>query len=46
MLGLSVGIESLELIIGTAPAPVLNAAKEWAIANQGILMATWQELNG
>jgi Domain of unknown function (DUF4160) len=42
----SVGIVSLELIIGTAPSPVLNAAREWAIGNQAMLMATWQELNG
>jgi Domain of unknown function (DUF4160) len=41
----SVGIASLELIIGNVPTPVLNAAREWAAGNQGILLATWQELN-
>jgi Domain of unknown function (DUF4160) len=41
----SVGIASLELIIGNVPAPVLNAAREWAAGDQGILLATWQELN-
>jgi Domain of unknown function (DUF4160) len=42
----SVGIVSLELIIGSASTPVLNAAREWAAGNQALLMATWQELNG
>jgi hypothetical protein len=42
----SVAIRSLELIIGTAPAPVLRASREWAAANTAQLMATWQELNG
>lgn len=42
----SVGIATLELIIGTAPAPVLSPAKQWAQENQALLMATWQELNG
>jgi Domain of unknown function (DUF4160) len=41
----SVGIASLELIIGNVPTPVLNAAREWAAGNQVILLATWQELN-
>jgi hypothetical protein len=41
----SVGIALLELIIGNVPAPVLNTAREWAAGNQGILLATRQELN-
>ncbi len=42
----SVGIDSLEVIIGSAPAPVLRAALEWAAGNRAMLLATWQELNG
>lgn len=41
----SVGIKSLEVIIGGAPSPILRAAREWALANQALLIATWQELN-
>jgi Domain of unknown function (DUF4160) len=42
----SAAILSLELIIGSAPAAVIAAAREWAASNQALLMATWQELNG
>ena len=42
----SVGIGSLELIIGSAPPAVLRAATAWAGRNQAALMAKWQELNG
>ena len=41
----SIGIASLELIIGSAPPRVFAAAIRWAASNQGLLMATWQELN-
>jgi len=41
----SVGIATGEVIIGEAPARVLAAAKAWARANAGALMAMWQELN-
>jgi hypothetical protein len=42
----SVGIRSLEVIVGTIPATVLGAACVWAKANQAVLLAKWQELNG
>ncbi len=42
----SVSIASLDLIIGTAPGPVLAIAREWADLNRVLLMTTWQELNG
>lgn len=42
----SVAIGSLDLIIGSAPAPVLRAARGWATGNRALLLATWQELNG
>ena len=41
----SVGIASLELIIGSAPPRVFEAAVQWASGNQLLLMTTWQELN-
>ena len=41
----SIGIASLELIIGSAPPRVFAAAIKWAAGNQGLLMETWQELN-
>jgi hypothetical protein len=41
----SVAIASLEVIVGSAPGSVLNAACEWARENQTLLIATWQELN-
>ena len=42
----SVAIEGREVIVGHAPNKVLRAAREWAAANKGGLMAKWQELNG
>ena len=42
----SVAIVSLDLIVGTVPAAVLKEALAWALANQALLMRTWQELNG
>jgi Domain of unknown function (DUF4160) len=41
----SVGIASLELIVGSVPTKVLVEATSWAKANQNALMDTWQELN-
>ena len=41
----SISIEGLEVIIGSAPAPVLRAAREWAESNRALLLAQWQELN-
>lgn len=42
----SVGIKSLELIVGTLPQKVFTEAVEWAAKNQALLAAKWQELNG
>ena len=42
----SVAINSLELIIGTAPAPVLRDALAWARLNRLALLQRWRELNG
>ena len=42
----SVGIMSLELVIGTVPMAVLNDAIAWAATRQEALMQQWQELNG
>lgn len=42
----SVAIETLDLIVGDAPALVLKDARDWAQANQALLMQTWRELNG
>ena len=39
----SVGIMSLELIIGTVPSAVLSDAVAWAATQQGALMQPWQE---
>jgi hypothetical protein len=41
----SVAIGSLEVIIGTAPANVLDGARSWARRNKTLLMAKWFELN-
>ena len=41
----SIGILTLEVIVGTVPADVLNAALVWARSNQKPLMAKWRELN-
>jgi hypothetical protein len=42
----SVGIETLEPIIGVVPATVLKAACAWARSNRKTLNDKWQELNG
>lgn len=42
----SVAIESLELIVGAAPAEALGTAKAWAADHRPLLRATWRELNG
>ena len=42
----SLAIASLDLIIGSAPAAVLKAARAWAEDHQELLRTTWQELNG
>jgi len=41
----SVGILTLEVIVGTVPANVLIAALAWARSNQKPLMGKWRELN-
>jgi hypothetical protein len=41
----SVGIRSLELIIGDAPADVLRAARDWARDHERALTAQWKALN-
>ncbi len=41
----SVGIMSLDLIIGFAPPSVIREAKNWAAQHQDELMRNWQELN-
>lgn len=42
----SVNIETLEIIIGEAPAAVISEAQHWAKQNQVLLRAKWRELNG
>jgi hypothetical protein len=42
----SVGIATLDVIIGTVPPDILKAALYWARRNKPVLMAKWQELNG
>jgi hypothetical protein len=42
----SVGIASLEVIIGSAPVTALQEACGWAGENRASLMAKWRELNG
>jgi hypothetical protein len=42
----SVAIASFDLIIGSAPATVMEEALIWARPHQVLLMQTWQELNG
>ena len=42
----SVSIETLEVIIGTAPAAVLRSARTWANNNRSVLLRKWEELNG
>ncbi len=41
----SVAIATLEVIVGAVPRRVLVAALAWALAHQGELQATWEELN-
>jgi len=41
----SVGIATLEVIIGAVPARVLDDALAWAREHQAELLAKWQELN-
>jgi hypothetical protein len=41
----SVSIAAQELIVGTAPPAILQAARAWARSNRRLLMATWQDLN-
>jgi hypothetical protein len=41
----SVSIETHELIIGTAPSPILKIAREWARQHRAQLTSTWRELN-
>jgi len=41
----SVGIVTLQPIVGRAPRPVLRAACTWAGENRPLLMHTWRELN-
>lgn len=41
----SVGIATLQPIIGSVPPPVRRAARAWAGANLTLLMRTWRELN-
>ena len=42
----SVGIATLEPIVGAAPPAVLRAARAWAHENQATLLRLWRELNG
>ena len=41
----TVGIQSLEVIIGNVPARDLRAAMDWAHANQAALLTQWKTLN-
>lgn len=41
----SVSIETLDVIIGTAPAGVLRSARTWAGDNRTALLHKWEELN-
>lgn len=41
----SVGIASLEVIVGRVPTDVLDEAVAWARLHQIELLAKWQELN-
>jgi hypothetical protein len=42
----SVGIATLEMIIGDVPLDILNKARAWARRNRDLLTAKWHELNG
>jgi Domain of unknown function (DUF4160) len=41
----SISIETNELIVGSAPKVILNAALKWAAMHQAELAAKWMELN-
>lgn len=41
----TVGIRSLEVIIGNAPARDLREAMDWARTNQAVLLTQWKVLN-
>ena len=41
----SVGIASLEIIVGAAPVAVVREAIEWARPNRALLLQTWRNLN-
>ena len=41
----SVGIATLEVIIGDVPSDVLDEARCWARRNRNLLTAKWLELN-
>jgi hypothetical protein len=41
----SIGIATLQPIIGSVPPPVLRAARAWAGANLTLLMRTWRDLD-
>ncbi|MGH7022756.1 MAG: DUF4160 domain-containing protein [Caulobacteraceae bacterium] len=41
----SLAIETLEMIVGGAPAPVLRAVRAWAAEYRDELNAQWKELN-
>jgi hypothetical protein len=42
----SVSIETLDVIIGTAPAGVLRVARAWADDHRAVRLRKWEELNG
>jgi hypothetical protein len=41
----SIGIATLQPIIGSVPPPELRAARAWAGANLTLLMRTWRDLD-
>lgn len=41
----SVGIATLDVIVGSAPRRPLREALAWAASNQAELLANWKELN-
>lgn len=41
----SVGIESLEMIVGSVPPKIFDQAIGWASENKVMLMTKWKELN-
>lgn len=42
----SLAIATGALIVGDAPAVVMDTARAWADENRTLLHATWRELNG